>query len=169
MNIPYEPMFHAVFCYEPAAEAFIITGIFTLERDAEQHRAQREAMPRHRNTTCIQRLTMDQITTLLVKDRLREMAGAIDRLIGAGAAASTAANHGRADGSEALKRDLRREQTRCLQILKDVRETEGAAGVLALMLCDSLDRAYRASEENDPDAITAAIDDLRKYGEKAAP
>lgn len=85
MNIPYEPMFYVVHCYEPAAEAFIITGIFTLERDAEQHRAQREAMPRHSNSTGIQRLSMDQITTLLVKDRLRELAGAIDRLIGAGA------------------------------------------------------------------------------------
>lgn len=85
MNTPDDPMFYVVHCYEPAAEDFIITGIFTLAPDAEQHRAQREAQPRHRNTTGIQRLTMDQITTLLVKDRLRELAGAIDRLIGAGA------------------------------------------------------------------------------------
>ena len=78
-------MFYVVHCYEPAAADFIITGIFTLAPDAEQHRAQREAQPQHRNTTSIQRLTMGQITTLLVKADLRELAGAIDRLIGAGA------------------------------------------------------------------------------------
>ena len=85
MNTPDEPMFYVVHCYEPATEDFIITGIFTREPDAVWHRAQREAIPRHRNTTGIQRLTASQITTLMVKANLRELAGAIDRLIGAGA------------------------------------------------------------------------------------
>lgn len=87
MNIPDESMFYTVFCVEPAAAAgYIITGIFTLERDAQAHAAECEARPRYSNSASVQRLPYEQIVTLLVKDRLRELADAIDRLVGTGAA-----------------------------------------------------------------------------------
>ncbi len=81
MTAPYdEPMFYTVHCYEPAAEDFIVTGLFTLESDAERHRDERNALRRHSNSAHIQHLTMGQITTLLVKDRIRDLADAIDQL-----------------------------------------------------------------------------------------
>ena len=81
MTAPYdEPMFYTVHCYEPAAEDFILTGLFTLESDAQRHRDECNALLRYSNTATIQHLTLGQITTLLVKDRIRDLAAAIDRL-----------------------------------------------------------------------------------------
>ena len=85
MTYPDEPMFYTVFCFEPAADGFIITGIYSLERDAEAHAADRNAQPRHHNSAHIERLTLDQVITRLVKDRLRELADALDRLAAADA------------------------------------------------------------------------------------
>jgi len=65
MTYPDEPMFYTVFCFEPAAD--------------------RNAQPRHSNSAHIQRLTPDQVITRLVKDRLRELADALDRLAAADA------------------------------------------------------------------------------------
>jgi len=84
---PYCPPFYLVKCFEPAADDFIVAGIFSLAVDAERHQAHLNAQPRHAGSAHIQRLTMDQIITLLVRDRIRELAGAIDRLCGVGAIA----------------------------------------------------------------------------------
>jgi hypothetical protein len=81
MTIPdNEPMFYTVHCYEPTAEDFILTGLFTLESDAQRHRDECNALLRYSNTATIQHLTLGQITTLLVKNRIRDLAAAIDRL-----------------------------------------------------------------------------------------
>lgn len=78
MIAPLSPKFFVVYAFCPVAEDFIVVAIVSNEVDADRYvdEIKAESLPASKMT-----MTMEQVKTALVKDRLAGIAAAIDKLL----------------------------------------------------------------------------------------
>jgi len=74
------PLFFVVIVMGTISDCFEVGGIFSLQSDADRFRDDHLLNPSHRGVAVIRMMTMDEIKTELVKDRLMVLAESLDRL-----------------------------------------------------------------------------------------
>ncbi len=80
------PMFYLIHGFRAGYDDFTVEGVLSTREDAENWVKELEQLPYMQAVAPLQRLPLKTVIDLLVRDRLKQLAETVDRLIGGGPA-----------------------------------------------------------------------------------